>query len=276
MALSSILCDYNKELKLKAKEKEISKRILGLKKKNTRLDETRNAMQELSTGERVELATEDKLENRELTQTEVENFFNIAKAKQKLESYAYTTGIAAWKQESGEIHFTFDPYIRGNPKGPYMIKMKPRQGRLVMTGHNLPYAVPVRKFYGTYIEDVKSSTEHTLSTFLKSNFRCLRAFLSREDQVEELRQDVELKSYIKEIQAVNHFTCIQLVLVIRQTGEEAMSLRVTISLNYDKERERPTSIKVTTDPQDIDQESLLEQCAAFYDNPLREAVIQAF
>ena len=90
-----------------------------------------------------------------------------------------------------------------------MIKMKPRQGRLVMTGHNLPYAVPVRKFYGTYIEDVKSSTEHTLSTFLKSNFRCLRAFLSREDQVEELRQDVELKSYIKEIQAVNHFTCIQ-------------------------------------------------------------------
>ena len=49
-------------------------------------------IQELSTGERVELATEDKLENRELTQTEVENFFNIAKAKQKLESYAYTTG----------------------------------------------------------------------------------------------------------------------------------------------------------------------------------------
>ena len=87
--------------------------------------------------------------------------------------------------------------------------MTARQGRLVMTGHNLPHAVPVRKFYGTYIEDVKNSTGHTLSTFMKSNFRCLRAFLSRENQVEELRQDLELKSYIKDIQAVNHYTCIQ-------------------------------------------------------------------
>ena len=94
-------------------------------------------------------------------------------------------------------------------KGPYLIKMTARQGRLVMTGHNLPHAVPVRKFYGTYIEDVKNSTGHTLSTFMKSNFRCLRAFLSRENQVEELRQDLELKSYIKDIQAVNHYTCIQ-------------------------------------------------------------------
>ena len=35
-------------------------------------------------------------------------------------------------------------------------------------------------------------------------------------------------------------------------------------------------VKVTTDPGDVDQESLLEQCAAFYNNPLKEAVIQAF
>lgn len=278
MSLGSILCEYNNELKKKAKEKEISKRILTLKQRNSNLDQTRTAViQEISTGERTDHPADEDLENRELSQLEIENLFNISKAKQKLECYAYMTGITAWKQENNEIHFIFDPYIRGNPKGPYVLKMKPKQDRLVLKGHTLPHAVPVRKLYGQYIADTSKDAGKTLSTLLKAIFRYLRGFLSREDQVEELMRDEELKDYIKEIQAVKHYTHVQLMIEIRQTGENATSLRVTISMSYEKDGERPVigSIKVNTD-MDVDTDALLEQCAAFYTERLKEAVIQAF
>ena len=42
-------------------------------------------VQEISTGERADHPADEDLENRELSQLEIENLFNISKAKQKLE-----------------------------------------------------------------------------------------------------------------------------------------------------------------------------------------------
>jgi hypothetical protein len=272
--MSGVLQQYNRELKEKAKEEEEKKKIMKLKARKEDLDRREKALiQEIKSGEffRATAVPCSSLQKQELTSTDAENLFNLSKYKQKLESLALMNGITTWKQENGHIHFTLDPYIRGQPKGAFLVRMKPNQGKMILLGHNLPHAVPVSKLYGKYTE---ASTK-SLGNFLDSLFRYLRGFLSRVDQVEEMQEC--MGTSIESIQATNHYTSVVIGISLKQSDVDADALRVTLSMKYEKLGERPIlgSLKVATNA-DVDISELLEQCTPFYTSRLKTALAEAF
>ena len=55
----------------------------------------------------------------------------------------------------------------------------------------MPHAVPTRSLYDEYFEDVDDHS-HQLAPFIKTVSKHLRAFLSRKDQCDRLRQRYDL------------------------------------------------------------------------------------
>jgi len=202
-----------------------------------------------------------------------------------LKGLAYLTGITGWKQGDDEITFTFDPIINGKWKGTFYLRLKQSQGRLISKGHNFPHAVPFKKLYSEYLQKVmKEDKRECLAWVLKTLMRYLRAYLSREDQFKQMKE--EMNDCVREVQALNNYTAIKIVLIIAETGETEAdiqsSLKVSIFLNYSPDGERPLlgslKVKVETEgEEELDHtEALVDQCQAFYTHRLKEAIIEAF
>jgi len=201
----------------------------------------------------------------------------IAQTKRKLQVHAMCSGVTSFKSKD-ETKFTFDPYIRGKPFGPFVLRIKfTRNKKAVLRGHTLPHAVPTRSLYDEYFEDVDDHSQQ-LAPFIKTVSRHLRAFLSRKDQCDRLRQ--RFAEDITEFQAANHCTAVSFTLGLKDEDSQE-HIRVTISMIYDKEEERPKmgSLKLKFEPEELaeeDEKAVQEQIGAFYKMELSDAVTEAF
>jgi len=201
----------------------------------------------------------------------------IAQTKRKLQVHAMCSGVTSFKSKD-ETKFTFDPYIRGKPFGPFVLRIKfTRNKKAVLRGHTLPHAVPTRSLYDEYFEDVDDHSQQ-LAPFIKTVSKHLRAFLSRKDQCDRLRQ--RFAEDITEFQAANHCTAVSFTLGLKDEDSQE-HIRVTISMIYDKEEERPKmgSLKLKFEPEELaeeDEKAVQEQIGAFYKMELSDAVTDAF
>jgi len=201
----------------------------------------------------------------------------IAQTKRKLQVHAMCSGVTSFKSKD-ETKFTFDPYIRGKPFGPFVLRIKfTRNKKAVLRGHTLPHAVPTRSLYDEYFEDVDDHSQQ-LAPFIKTVSKHLRAFLSRKDQCDRLRQ--RFAEDITEFQAANHCTAVSFTLGLKDEDSQE-HIRVTISMIYDKEEERPKmgSLKLKFEPEELaeeDEKAVQEQIGAFYKMELSDAVTEAF
>jgi len=284
-----ILREYEEKENKRVEVRDACRDILRIKKRREDLESREKQLKEKMN---QELANDDDDVDDDVDEgvpqpgdIQAKTIFNIVKTKQKLEGLAYMSGITGWKQDNDEIYFTFDPFINGHHAGTYVLRMKPSQGRMISQGHNLPHSVPLKKLHSDYLMNLSSQDRHEcLKTLLKTIMRYLRAYLSREDQFQELKEGA-LGDNIREVQAVNHYTAIKIVLVMMETDDENSSggscLKVTLSMNYAKDGERPLkgSVNVVAESEsqaDVDTDTLLEQCQSFYTNRLKNAIVEAF
>ncbi|XP_023338812.1 uncharacterized protein LOC111709393 [Eurytemora carolleeae] len=181
--MNQVLQEYNREKKERERIHKEEKKIMLLQQKMENLESREKAfLKTINTGE-YSGTTDSSMDVAELTVYNIENLFQICKSKQKLESLALMYGITAWKHENGQIHFTFDPYIRGQHKGAYIIRMMPNQGKMNLLGHSLPHAVPVHKLYAKYTEDASKDSSKTLATFLDTSFRWSQGIKSEKSNI---------------------------------------------------------------------------------------------
>jgi len=286
-----ILREYAERENKKVEVRDACRDIVKLKKRRVDLEHREKELKENINKEQTndgadEVDVDDEEGVPQPGDLQAKTIFNIVKTKQKLEGLAYMSGITGWKQENDEIHFTFDPFVNGRHCGTYVLRMRPGQGRMVSQGHTLPHAVPFKKLYSDYLSKLSSQDRHEcLKSLLKDIMRYLRAFLSREDQFLELKEGA-LGDNIKELLAVDHYTKIKIVLVMMETDDANSSggsfLKVSLSLNYAKDGERPVrgSLNVAAESEkreDVDMVALLEQCEeVFYTTRLKNAIVEAF
>jgi len=280
MPLGSILSELNEVDKKKTVEKQTRSSILDLTRKKVKLDITESALVDDINGGKVSFVQNRRADKEELTKAQMKNIFKMVKTKQKLEALAYVNGITCSKEDGETMLYTFDPYIRGVPKGTYCLRMVPSRGKLLLLGHTLPSAVPVGTLYESYVADQQDPTKDVtklLPNFLKEIFRFLRAFLSRQDQVKELEESGELGDNVSSITALDNYTSLKIVLTVSEKDVEQANLQATISLLYAEDGERPIpgSLKVVTN-MDVDVEALEDQCHKFYQHRLKDAIIKSF
>jgi len=281
MPLAEILWDLNQKRKRKAAEDDQRRRLIKLKQKKTRLEATETILvDEINSGQ-VNFESEKEVAdgNSEISDDQVKRVFSRMKTKQKLEGLAYMSGITCWREEQQVMHYTFDPFIRGYPKGPYSLRMVPSKGRLALLRHTIPEGVPLTMLYEEYFENTKDPTKDSakiLPDFLKTVFRYLRAYLSRVDQVKELNE-FDLGDNVSDVQHTEHYTSMKLVLSVQEKESDHGGLQATISVSYEEDGERPIpgSLKVDTN-MDVDVQALEEQCYVFYTRRLKDAIIEAF
>merc|ERR1719430_3115720 len=207
-------------------------------------------------------------QNQVLSEQDVIRMRRIAQTKRKLQVHAMCNGVTSFKSKD-ETKFTFDPYV-------LRIKFT-RQKKAVLRGHTLPHAVPTRSLYDEYFEDVDDHSQQ-LAPFIKTVSKHLRAFLSRKDQCDRLRQT--FAEDITEFQAANHCTAVSFTLCLKDEDSQE-HIRVTISMIYDREEERPKmgSLKLKFEPEELaeeDEKEVQEQISAFYKMDLADAVSEAF
>jgi len=211
------------------------------------------------------------------SEVEVQRLKNIARTKQKLQVHALCHGVTSLRGTKDEIKFIFDPYVGGKPFGPYVLRMKFTRNQAVLRGHTLPHAVPTRSLYSEYFEDTEDHSDQ-LDPFIRSVAKHLRAFLSRKQQCDQLRE--RFSEDIREFQAANHCTAVSFSLCLKDEDSREQ-ITVSIAMIYDRDGERPKldTLKVNIDPPQIteeDREAVNEQCMVFYSMKLTEAVIDAF
>eukprot|EP00092_Neocalanus_flemingeri_P036758 GFUD01040018.1.p1 GENE.GFUD01040018.1~~GFUD01040018.1.p1 ORF type:complete len:306 (-),score=87.80 GFUD01040018.1:77-946(-) len=207
---------------------------------------------------------------------EVQRLRNIAKTKQKLQAHALCHGVTSLREDN-ETKFIFDPYVGGKPFGPFVLRLRFIRTQAVLRGHTLPHAVPTRSLYTEYFEDAEDHSEQ-LAPFIRSVAKHLRAFLSRKQQCDQLRE--RFAEDIRDFQAANHCTAVSFSLCLKdEDNQEHITVSIAMIYDRDEERPKPKSLKVTFDPPHIEEddiESVKEQCLVFYNMRLTEAVIEAF
>jgi len=208
---------------------------------------------------------------------DVERLKNIAKVKQKLQAYAICHGVTSTRVENEETKFIFDPYVGGKPFGPFVLRMKFTRNQAVLRGHNLPHAVPTRSLYIEYFENADNHGDQ-LAPFIEAVAKHLRAFLSRKQQCDQLRN--RFSDDIREFQAANHCTAISFSLCLKDEANEEHMI-VSFAMLYDRDEERPKdgTLKISFDAQDVseeDKEDMIKQCDVFYRMRLTDAVLSAF
>jgi len=206
--------------------------------------------------------------------SDVTRLKTIALAKQKLQVHAFCNGVTSFRDDE-ETKFIFDPYVGGVPHGPYVLRIKFLRQNAIMRGHTIPHAVPIRSLYSEYFEDSENHAEQ-LAPFIKSIAAHLRAFLSRKQQCERVRKRFAVD--ILEFQSTNHYTAISFTIGLKDE-ESPEGLRVTISMIYDKDGERPKyrSLKVQSSSlTEEDRLDLEQQCEVFYEENLVDAFKAAF
>jgi hypothetical protein len=200
----------------------------------------------------------------------------VAQMKRKLQAHAICNGVTSFKDKD-ETKFIFDPYIGGKPFGPYVLRMMFSRQKAVLRGHTLPHSVPTRSLYAEYFEDEDDHGKQ-LPPFIQAIARHLRAFLSRKQQCDQLRN--RFSEDIVEFHAVNHCTAVSFTLCLKDESSREQ-INISLSMLYDREEERPKfgSLKLEFEPKNVDEEDQREvekQIGAFYKMNLVEAVLEAF
>jgi len=275
MSLAGILKERSENEKKTKVITGASQAIRNLKRQNKALEERTKFLRKQICEGNLEVGNTESKDNDENTvSTEsAELLYRISKSNQKLEGLACLTGITAIKQ-GNQIVYMFDPFVQGKHKGTYFIKFGPSY---TLLDHNIPAGINVRKLYKETFDARKQNSSENLKDFLKIVFRYLRSLLSREQQVEDLK-DGDLALYLKHVETKNHFTNITVTLQIREEGNEEANL-VEIGLEYEMDGERPIpgSLQVKV-PENWEEalDSMIEQCQVLYKSRLKEAILSAF
>jgi len=209
------------------------------------------------------------------TAEELARLRSAAAARQRLEGLALATGVTCWLGEHGETIVYFDPYVGGRHYGPYELRLKlPKEGKMVLKGHSLPHEVPTLELYKRALEEEGEVRPllHTLATHL-------RAALSRQQQVEELKE--RFPEEVKEVSCTNKGTGLTVVLGLVDQ-ETAVSHEITVTMVYERAAERPSSLVLdfhTSEGEGLTEEeerAVRKECRAFYTKRLAAAVAAAF
>jgi len=285
MSLAGILQERAEKEKKNVCMMEASNSIKQLKQEQKDIDQKietirRNIARGVFADENQDLEPEVEENQQNLTpDRRAENLFNITKLKQKMLGIAYMTGITLWKQDNNDLSVTFDPYVRGQPKGAYELRMTQSFN---IVDHNLPIAVPLRSLHKDHLDPSvrKQNSIQNLSPFLKSVFKYLRCFLSRQDQVQELKDDSSMDEFIKDIETNDKCTKISVTFTVRHKDEvEDCPLESKLNLAYqlDSERPMPGGIQVVIAEEWQDEKENLEaQCQLLYKHSLKNGFLAAF
>jgi len=211
------------------------------------------------------------------SQEDVARLQRLAKLKLKLKATAMCLGITCIRDETNdEVKYMFDPYIEGKPYGPYCLRVRYSRG-ILLRGHSLPNAVPVNQLFEKHIQiDDQREQAAKMESFLNDLSRHLRAFLSRQKQLDDLR-----KTYnddLKNCNALNHCTAISFTLCIDDESGDNMSCSISMLYNKHQERPKPGSVRILFDPvlEDEVQERYDELAQIFYKKSLCDAVEELF
>jgi len=216
-----------------------------------------------------------------LSDDDIRSLKQTAKIKQKLQAVAICYGVTSTKDEAeDETKFMFDPYIAGKPYGPYFIQIRFSSQSPLLRGHSLPHAVPVKSLYNKHFPQGPSggrNQDKNLRNFLADIFRHLRAFLSRQQQFNDMKKS--FSTDLIECNARNHFTAISFSLSANnEEDEENVTMVLSMSYDIDMERPRDHSLKVDFRPQ-IDKETMdqvVVDCRKFYEMNLVDALKSVF
>jgi len=197
---------------------------------------------------------------------------NTALSKQQLEAHAIGHGVTCWRGESPEEHiFAFDPYVMGRHYGPYELRLKFVNSRMVLKGHSLPHDVPTVELYK------KTGRGDNTRPFILTIAAHLRAVISRQQQIEELKE--RYPDEVKEVMCSNKGTC----LVIKLMMQEELSgtkHEIKIDMTYDRAADRPKTLAVESVGEDVltkqEEKELRRQCRVFFAKRLASAVAAAF
>lgn len=210
------------------------------------------------------------------TTEELARLRSAAAARQRLEGLALAAGVTCWLGEQGETIVNFDPYVGGRHYGPYELRLKfPKGGKMVLKGHSLPHEVPTLELYKRAVEEEEGEVRPLLLTLATH----LRAALSRQQQVEELRE--QFPEEVKDISCTNKGTGLTVVLGLMDQ-ETAVSHEITVTMVYERAAERPSSLVLdfqTSKGEGLTEEEEREirrECRAFYTKRLAAAVAAAF
>jgi hypothetical protein len=108
-------------------------------------------------------------------------------AKQRLLGHALAHGVTCWPGEAGEQVINFDPYVAGRHHGPYELRIKVVEERLVVKGHSLPHEVPLREVQQAVAEQEEVRGARLIRPLVTALGRHLRAVLSRQNQIQEMK-----------------------------------------------------------------------------------------
>merc|ERR1711874_142320 len=145
------------------------------------------------------------------------------------------------------------------PYGPYNLRLLLSREGSSLRGNTLPQAVPVKSLFSKYCQaggEDGETRDTNLRSFLSQTFRHLRAYLSRLQQFNELKE--RFSADLIDCNAVNHCTAISFS-ISADMMEDNKKVIMKLSMVYDIDRERPReeSIEVNFNPP-VDKEIMEE------------------
>lgn len=168
----------------------------------------------------------------------------------------------------------------------------------IVVDHNLPFGVGVKALEEEHIAAAAAAasnetdeTEPSLEAFVTSVWQRLQALISRKCQIEELKEKFQDEPYFSSnLRFSDDYLKLKFSLTMHDVAESEtdedrdddgeLIVRVALSYAPTGARPLPGSLKVRfrgeaeLDPEDADQ--LLQQCEAFYESTLVDAVQAAF
>lgn len=194
-------------------------------------------------------------------------------AKQQLLGHALAHGVTCWPGEAGEQVVNFDPFVAGRHHGPYELRLKVVEERLVVKGHSLPHEVPLREVQQAVTEQEKGRGVDLVRPLVLAVGQHLRAVLSRQGQIQEMKD-----KYPEEVQRVvsgNGGTSLSVFLTLEVEGEAARQ-ELRVDLTYDRAGEWPRTVAVQAEGEEEEQRDWIRRCRAFTRLPLAAALAKAF
>jgi len=280
--IANILMEYDAKVKQEEHLKTLKKEVKALNRKKTILQEIESKKREnINSGKTVPLATYriplelrdiDVKPSNQLGEDDLLRLPHIARNKEQMTALTYCQGVTVWSGDD-ETKFFFDPYVGGQPYGPFVLRVRYIQGRMVLRGHSLPHEVETRKLFQEFCRDMRDdgtdkNLSQRISPFVNEISRNLRAFLSRRQQWEELRE--KFGQDLIGMKTTNNFRAVSFSAILHTEGEESdeQPLVITISMVYKRNSERPKtdSVKVSYSKEipEEDKKATMERCSAFY------------
>lgn len=208
-----------------------------------------------------------------LVSEELSRLRDIGLTKQRLEGHALTHGVTCWEDTNGQQVLTFDPYVRGRHFGPYELRLKIVNGKIIIKGHSLPHSVPTQELYRQELAKEGHTGAAVVRPLALTLAKHLRAGLSRQMQVDELK-DV-FKNELKDLSFINHGTSLNFSLDVSDVDTNSC-LQLVFTLLYDRDGERPRTVSCNFKNSESADAELDKQCSVFYSLSLTEAVHSMF